>query len=841
MSCFVDDSCFFSFLNITIAAAMWQSSYQSSRHADNMLAYPSVAFRPHTYSAPNSYHQPTRRQCTAPYEAIQAHTLREYTRNSNVLLIDVRPRMDFDLGHIDHENVICIEPIELRENTSAEELQERLIYSPPREVELFSRRDRFDYVVYYDEKTTDSSFLVGSPADCRSPHLRFLHDSLHDFSREKPLKEGRPPIFLVGGLEAWVRSMGPSALTASRTTMSTAQNGSRFETKMTPKQHTRNTLIRRHPTYNPNSNSEVRMKRLHDFKSLSEEESRVWAKKAREEELRSISPPHEDSPSPPAERAVDDITREVDSMRIVHSYDDFYHKKLEPSSNSKQSMTSASAAPKPQYQPYSPQVDLLKPLSHSLPPSLLPTTVPSSIRPHSASHLPPPPSHLPPPPPSRPLPAVPRTKYSGVSDVERIQAPLARQTSAHSAPVYAKRSAIDGLPLPRSGLPNLGNTCYMNSVIQCLSGTLPLSRFFVDDTYRQYLVDQDRNFRGSRGLLPGFYANLIRMLWRGDSDRRALLTFREFCGRIHPDFKSTRQQDAKEFFDILIDAMHEDFNAKRGFSKLPQITEEQQARRERLPLSQSSSIEWARYLHNDSSFITYLLAGQHASQLKCSACLATSTSFEAFYSISVEIPTSGATSLSQCLRSYCGEEPVEWRCEKCKDQPRPRPSTKRIVLSRAPRILVVHFKRFSTGYDGNTRKIHTPVDFPLTHFDLSQHMLANPSFTSPEGFAIPQSTSKTPHPSSSTSRSGEPGSDANSLAVTPPFIYNAYAVVRHIGSSPTSGHYVAMVRDTHANHVWRRFDDERVTDFIPSLTPGHRDYLQSPEAYIVFYERALSY
>jgi ubiquitin carboxyl-terminal hydrolase 8 len=68
-----------------------------------------------------------------------------------------------------------------------------------------------------------------------------------------------------------------------------------------------------------------------------------------------------------------------------------------------------------------------------------------------------------------------------------------------------------------------------------------------------------------------------------------------------------------------------------------------------------------------------------------------------------------------------------------------------------------------------------------------------------------------------------------------PFIYNAYAVIWHIGATLGSGHYIAFVKDK-AKGTWRSFNDDKITDFEPgNLAPQNR--LQNEKAYIVFYER----
>lgn len=74
-------------------------------------------------------------------------------------------------------------------------------------------------------------------------------------------------------------------------------------------------------------------------------------------------------------------------------------------------------------------------------------------------------------------------------------------------------------------------------------------------------------------------------------------------------------------------------------------------------------------------------------------------------------------------------------------------------------------------------------------------------------------------------------------SMVPPFVYDAYGVIRHIGASINRGHYIASVRDPGRNR-WRQFNDERVGDFDPDVLQSG-DRLQSEEAYILFFERRM--
>lgn len=701
---------------------------------------------------------------------VSAPDLIDYLRKYNVLLIDVRPREQYDAGHVYAKSIICVEPVVLKENVSAEELEERLVVSPDHEQSLFEKRNEFDIVVYYDQSTKSASYLAGSPVGTSAPHLRALYDTLYEFNAYKPLKDGRPPVLLIGGLDAWIDLLGPQSLATS----STAAVLGSIQAKRPARKPGR--PLGRVPTMvSANSSLEIRKRRLREYKPLNPEELTAWMERSKNEEI---------DASGYAEGA-DQILVEEDEERpetvagtvsFVHSYEDFLRRFPEP---------------------------------HAMQQSMVASEANSAAAPQYAASIPVA--------PSRPPPAVPRRSYSGVSDGSHIQPTLARQNSATKAAFYTSSSSR--FKLPRTGLINFGVTCYMNSTIQCLSATIMLSKFFVDNRYRYYV---QKNWKGSQGVMPGLYANLVRSLWKGDVEAIMPTSFRNFCGRLNREWAIDRQQDAKEFFDFVIDCLHEDLNINWERTPLRPLTFEEEMQRERMPVPKVSQIEWDRYCHREESYISSLFAGQHASRLRCTTCQRTSTTYEAFYSVSIEIPESGTGNIYECLQSYCKEEMLSgdevWKCPYCKCE---RVATKQIIITRAPQILVVHFKRFSASKTQSARKIHTPVDFPLYGLRMDDFVIQNPAATA--------------------SAAAGPGAGAgagagvSSSATTAPFMYDAYAVLRHLGSSMSSGHYVSLVRDAQ-RQCWRKFDDERTADFHPrELRP--RDRLQNEQAYIVFYER----
>ena len=109
-----------------------------------------------------------------------------------------------------------------------------------------------------------------------------------------------------------------------------------------------------------------------------------------------------------------------------------------------------------------------------------------------------------------------------------------------------------------SGIKNLGNTCFMNSILQCLNSTKPLVDFFLTGKYFQ---DINRtNQLGFRGEIADEFSLIVTGCWSGHCRAIAPRRFKWIIGQFNQQFISNEQQDAQEFLLFLLDGLHEDLN-----------------------------------------------------------------------------------------------------------------------------------------------------------------------------------------------------------------------------------------------------------------------------------------
>jgi len=344
------------------------------------------------------------------------------------------------------------------------------------------------------------------------------------------------------------------------------------------------------------------------------------------------------------------------------------------------------------------------------------------------------------------------------------------------------------------GIQNMGNQCYMISVLQCLLHTTEMSHFFLRGFYTADLQDVGDlvNLIESFSLFVEQMHSNTTLSLITQSFMRLKWSIGEFCQR----FRTFHQEDSQELLIFLLEHIHRALNKVKVWRQ-PTIEYSLGGDVNDITLAVTMS---QRYREADDSFVRDCFYGLFHCETSCKQCPFKSVKFDPFCSFEISLGCAVNDSTSICLQDLLhaafGSEDITWHakdgCANCKCDVQ---AGKRLQIWDSPGILIVLLKRFKTVTDGKqfcSVRVDTLVNVPGLEVDFAPY------------FA--------PH-------SPEKHKNQN---------YRLYAVCNHIGQID-AGHYTAYCRPNDGNE-WYEFDDGCVKTVSC-------DAVMTKAAYVLFFRR----
>lgn len=336
------------------------------------------------------------------------------------------------------------------------------------------------------------------------------------------------------------------------------------------------------------------------------------------------------------------------------------------------------------------------------------------------------------------------------------------------------------------GLANLGNTCFLNSALQCLLNTAELNNFLDKGTYKQRLT------KTPDASILSEYDELRKSM---SAHETGTMRPGKFVSAVHQVarykqkdiFTGFAQNDLPEFLLFIVDC----FNMAIKRSVIISVDGTPKNEKDKLAISCYSAIK--RMYESEYSEMLGIFFGIHTSIINASTedRKLLSTSPEPFFILSLPIPITNPTpTIYDCFDLYTSEEQLIGENQYVVDETTREKvnATKRILFWSLPNVLIIDLKRFIVS--GNKMFKYTGnVGFsPTERLDLSKYVVGYNSAS---------------------------------------YKYELYGVCNHMGGL-MGGHYTAYIKKSGGQ--WWHFNDASVSQM-------KEDAVCSPNAYCLFYKK----
>ncbi|KAH8100805.1 cysteine proteinase [Cristinia sonorae] len=309
----------------------------------------------------------------------------------------------------------------------------------------------------------------------------------------------------------------------------------------------------------------------------------------------------------------------------------------------------------------------------------------------------------------------------------------------------------------RRGFLNLGQTCYLNVILQSFVANPLLRNYFLSDKHNHRLCSKAKDCACCE------MDKLFSEVYSGNEVPFGPISFLSTTWRASSDLSGYAQQDAHECFISTLNQVHA---GSRGSTKLSCIC-----------------------------IVHSTFDGLLQSEVRCERCNNVTTTTDPMLDISLELKGKGGDSsneftLAQCLRRFTQPEKLgAYHCVKCS---KTTPANKRLSIRKLPPVLSFQFKRFEhKTMDRNTaHKIEATVRFPSSINMAEYTTLVMNSRGGPGKHGRETEGSEDSYP----------GPHAQ-------YDYELFSVVCHDGQID-NGHYTCFTR---YQDEWYHFDDDKVT------------------------------